>query len=100
MQGHANSGPLRYLERIKVDKVTLGKRAPLLSSCTASTGAPAGCVRLALPFTFEPTEGFSVVVSTRHCLLLHSGVQAEHVAKTTLSYQDGADVLSRCICAV
>ena len=72
VQGHANRGPLRYLERIKVDKVTLGKRAPLLSSCTASTNAPAGCVRLALPFTFEPTEGFSVVVSRRNRPQLHS----------------------------
>ena len=63
VQGHANRGHLRYLERIKVDKVMLGRRAPLLSSCTACTSAAAHCVRLALPFTFEPTEGFSVVVS-------------------------------------
>ena len=84
VQGHANRGPLRYLERIKVDKVMLGKRAPVLSSCTASTCAPAGCVRIALPFTFEPTEGFSVVVSTWHRPLLHSGMRAEHNIKITL----------------
>ena len=63
VQGHANKGYLHYLDRIKVDRVKLGRRAPLLSSCTASTSAPAGCVRMALPIAFEPTEGFSVVVS-------------------------------------
>ena len=85
VQGHAKRGPLRYLERIRVDKVMLGRRAPLLSSCTASTGAPAGCVRLALPFTFEPTEGFSVVVSNCNCSQLYISAQAEHEAETTPS---------------
>lgn len=64
VQGQVRKGPLRYLERVKVDRVKLGKRPPLLSSCTASTDAAAGSVRLALPFSFEPTEGFSVVVSS------------------------------------
>ena len=77
VQGDADRGPLRYLERIEVDKVMLGRRAPLLSSCTASTGAPASCVRLALPFTFEPAEGFNVVVSNWNRPKLYSTVQAE-----------------------
>lgn len=67
VQGQAKKGPLRYLERIKVDGVKLGRRAPCLSTCTVSTEAAAdaiGSVRLALPFSFEPAEGFSVVVSS------------------------------------
>ena len=64
IQGQAPKGPLRYLERIKVDTVRLGKQQPALSSCTASTEAATGCVRLALPFSFEPGEGFSVVVNS------------------------------------
>ena len=63
VQGQAKKGPLRYLERIKVDTVRLGKQQPALSSCTASTDAAAGCVQLALPFSFAPAEGFSIVVS-------------------------------------
>ena len=63
IQGPARKGPLRYLEGVKVDALRLGKQPPTLSSCTASTDAADNCVRLALPFSFDPAEGFSVVVS-------------------------------------
>ena len=65
IQGQATQGPLRYLKRIKVDTVRLGKQQPAISSCTASTEAATGCVHLALPFSFEPGEGFSIMVNSQ-----------------------------------
>ncbi len=71
VEGQTRKGPLRYLERITVDKVRLGRRPPTLSSCAASTGADNLCLRLVLPFSFEPTEGFSVVVRQPVTSLIH-----------------------------
>ena len=81
IQGQARKGPLRYLERIKVDTVRLGKQQPALSTCTASTDAGAGCVQLALPFSFAPAEGFSIVVSTPSSLI----ARAAAIPETTLA---------------
>ena len=73
IQAQARKGPLRYLERIKVDIVRLGKQQPVLSSCTVSTDAAAGSVQFALPFSFTPAEGFSVVVTVPSNLDYHRG---------------------------
>ena len=73
IQAQARKGPLRYLERIKVDTVRLGKQQPVLSSCTVSTDAAAGSVQFALPFSFTPAEGFSIVVTAPSTLDCHRG---------------------------
>lgn len=64
IQGKAKKGPLRYLEGIKVDTVRLGKQQPTFNSCTVISDAATGCVQFALPFSFAPAEGLSIVVSS------------------------------------
>ena len=60
-RGH--KGPLKYVEGIHVERISLGRQPPALRSVRVQSSPAKNTLQLDFGIGFAPAEGFSVVVS-------------------------------------